>query len=68
MKIIVVVFGAFAAILIFAALAGIPVYFLWNWLCPQLFKLPQITFLEAVGLSALCGCLFKSSSTSSSKS
>lgn len=50
-------------IFLFALLSGVPVYFLWNWLCPGLFDLPVITFWQAVGLSALCGCLFKSTNT-----
>lgn len=53
-------------IMLFALLSGVPVYFLWNWLCPKIFNLPVITFWQAVGLSALCGCLFKNTSASSS--
>ncbi len=59
--------AALVLILLFALLSGIPVYFLWNWLCPELFNLPSITLWQAVGLSALCGCLFKNTSTSTSK-
>ena len=29
---------------------GIPVYFLWNWLMPELFGFVRVTFLQAVGL------------------
>lgn len=59
--------GALSLIFIFALLSGLPVWLLWNWLCPELFNLPSISFWQAVGLSALCGCLFKSSSNSTSK-
>lgn len=52
-------------IFLFALLSGVPVFFLWNWLCPELFNLPVITFWQAVGLSALCGCLFKNTSSNS---
>lgn len=45
----------------------IPVWLVWNWLCPMLFGLPSLTLMQAWGLSFLCGMLFKSSSTSSSK-
>jgi hypothetical protein len=49
-------------------LVAIPVWLLWNWLMPVIFELPVITFWQALGLSALCSCLLKSTNTSSSKS
>lgn len=59
---------AFAAIsLVFWVLGGIPVMFLWNWLMPAIFGLPTISIWQAIGLSVLCGILFKSSSSSSNK-
>jgi hypothetical protein len=55
--------GAFAALIglmfIAAALIGLPVMLLWNWLLPELFGLKAITFWQAVGLSLLSGMLFK---------
>lgn len=51
--------GLFVA-LIFSFLSAIPTYFLWNWLCPQLFHLPIITFFQAWGIGWLCMILFKS--------
>ena len=39
---------------------AIPVFFLWNWLMPELFGLSSITLIQSVGISLLCGCLFKS--------
>lgn len=50
---------------IFSVLGAIPVYFLWNWLCPALFGLPVVTFWQAWGLAWLTAVLFKSSFTSS---
>lgn len=50
-----------------AILCGIPVYFLWNALIPALFGLSKVTFWQAVGLSLLCSCLFKSSTTVNGK-
>lgn len=41
-------------------LITIPVYYLWNWLMPELFGLTKITFLQAYGLILLCSFLFKS--------
>jgi hypothetical protein len=38
---------------------GFPVMWLWNWLMPTLFRLPQLSFWQAVGLLLLCHLLFK---------
>lgn len=43
-----------------ALLIGGPLWLLWNWLMPVIFGLPQITFLQAVGLNLLATILFKS--------
>ena len=51
------------AILIIALAAiilGLPLMWLWNWLMPTLFNLPEITFIQALGLNALTTILFKS--------
>ncbi|MFZ0038541.1 MAG: hypothetical protein WAK91_14020 [Candidatus Acidiferrales bacterium] len=37
---------------------GQAVHYLWNWLMPSLFRLPAITFWQAVGLLALSWMLF----------
>jgi hypothetical protein len=46
------------AIALFAWLFGEVVMHLWNWLLPGLFKLPQITFWQALGLLVLSRILF----------
>lgn len=68
-------FIIFAAVLGFVALAvalsalfALPVMWLWNGLCTELFHLPTITFMQAWGLQILCGFLFKSSSSGTGKS
>ena len=38
----------------------LPTWFLWNWLCPDLFGLPSISLLQTLGLLLLTGFLFKS--------
>jgi hypothetical protein len=53
-----IVFGIVAACVAGVAL-GFPVMWLWNWLAPELFHLPLITFWQAVGLLVLCHLLFK---------
>ena len=33
-------------------LISVPVYIMWNWLIPNIFNLPYIDFVEALGLMA----------------
>jgi hypothetical protein len=54
---------AIITVFIIAFFYGILVYLLWNWLMPVIFGLPVITFWQAIGLSWLSACLFKSSNT-----
>src|SRR5215472_6118046 len=49
---------AIAAMVLFAALGGAIVRWLWNWLLPGLFGWPTITFWQAFALLALCRILF----------
>lgn len=44
--------------LIFIALGGVVVQWLWNWLAPSIFGLRQVTLWEALGLLALSRILF----------
>jgi hypothetical protein len=46
------------AFVLFILLGGLVVQWLWNWLLPDIFGLPQITFWQALGLLALCRILF----------
>ena len=50
-------------IIFFAALFSLPIMLLWDWLMPTLFGLGTITWVQAWGLSVLCGLLFKSSNS-----
>lgn len=50
--------AAIIGIFLFTALGGLVVRELWNWLLPSLFRLPHITFWQAIGLLALCRILF----------
>ena len=51
-----------AKILLFGSLAvlvfGLVIMTLWNWLVPQIFSGPQITFWQALGLFLLSKVLF----------
>ena len=48
-----VVLGLIAVLVI-----GLVVCYLWNWLVPALFKGPEITYLQALGLLLLSKILF----------
>lgn len=64
----VFVFVMFVVIVVLmGALCALPVMWLWNGILPNLFAFPHIGFLQSWGLLILCGLLFKSSSSSSSK-
>ena len=54
-----VLFGIIAAAALGLVL-GLVVMWLWNWLMPGIFNLPEITYWQAVGVFILCHLLFKS--------
>ena len=62
-----IVFGIIGIIAVMTLLFTLPVMWLWNGLMPDLFNLPEIGFWQAMGLTLLCGILFKGGSSSSSK-
>ncbi|MEP7012976.1 MAG: hypothetical protein ABJC13_21860 [Acidobacteriota bacterium] len=49
---------ALLGVALFTFLGGEIVKYLWNWLTPTLFGLPQVTFWQALGLLVLCRILF----------
>lgn len=49
---------------VMAVLGALPVMFLWNGLMPDIFGLPTIGFMQALGLNLLAAILFKSDSSS----
>jgi hypothetical protein len=63
MKVIAEVVGlvVIAAIAIVAGslVLTVPVYYLWNWLMPEIFGLTTLDFWQALGISLLAGCLFQ---------
>lgn len=56
------VLSAIGLAVIWIIIGGLITKWLWNWLCPDLFGLPEISFLQAWGLTTLTTILFKSSS------
>ncbi len=71
MKTVIKIAGLAGLAVVFIAIASligaVPLYFLWNWLIPELFHLPVITFWQALGLNLLAWILFKPASSASSK-
>ena len=57
-KWILIVPAAIAGMVLFVFIGGQTVRLLWNWLLPQLFGVPQVTFWQALGLLALGRILF----------
>jgi hypothetical protein len=49
---------AILAFLVFIAVGGLVVQWLWNWLVPSIIGWRQVTFWQAVGMLALCRILF----------
>jgi len=47
-----------------ATLVTLPTMFLWNYVMPNLFGLPEITFLQALALNFLASILFKNNNSS----
>jgi asparagine N-glycosylation enzyme membrane subunit Stt3 len=46
-------------VILIVILLGVPLQLLWNWLMPNLFNLPYISFWQAVGLNLLATILFR---------
>ena len=49
---------ALLGMVVFTAVGGLVVRWLWNWLLPPLFGWPTLGFWQALGLLALCRILF----------
>jgi hypothetical protein len=49
---------AIIAVAIILAFRGLVVMWLWNWLMPSILGLPEVSFLESIGLVFLAAFLF----------
>ena len=71
MELVVKTIGLFLlgliSILALATLMAIPTMYLWDWIMPKLFCLPEITLFEAWGIMVLSGILFKGNTTVKTK-
>lgn len=54
---------ALVGIVAMAVVIALPVMWLWDYLCPDLFGFGDISFKQALALSLLCSLLFKGSSS-----
>lgn len=61
------ILGFVAFVLVLVSITAYPMMLLWNWLMPEIFGLPEINFLQALGLQILASLLIKSTPNSSSK-
>lgn len=52
--------------LVLSLILALPTMWLWDWLMPTIFSLPEITFWQAWGLLMLSSLLIRSTSGSSS--
>lgn len=64
--ILIFIISAFT-VAVLAVICAIPVYFLWNWIGPDVFHLPEVTFAQAWGMSWLSALLFKNYSSNTKK-
>ncbi len=60
MNALIAIIGGIGLIVFLSFLLSLPVMLLWDAVIPDIFGLGTITWLQAWGLSLLCGLLFKS--------
>lgn len=59
--------GTIVASFLIGLLLVFPIMWLWNWLVPELFNGPTITFWQSAGLFVLSNILIKSTTSYNSK-
>jgi len=67
MKVLGLIAGGLGLVFIISLVLSLPILWLWNWLCPDLFALPEITWIQAWGLSLLTNMMFGGFASSSGK-
>jgi len=65
--VIVAILAGVAGVLGVCLITALPVMWLWNSLCPELFGLPLLNFWQALGLNLLCSLMLRTSVSSCSK-
>jgi len=66
MSVLVGLFLFVLTVIVLGILFSLPVMWLWNWLMPYIFQLPELSLFQAFGLLLLCGFLFKTSNVKGS--
>ena len=61
-EIIVSICTTIGVLVLIVAILTLPMYYLWNWLMPDIFGLTKITLWQALGLTLLSDVIFKLSS------
>lgn len=59
MKSALIILGVLIALIVIAVVMALPTLWLWNWLMPIIFCLPEITFWQALGVNIFTGILFR---------
>ena len=54
-----IILSIIGVLILAVILFGYPTMLLWNWLMPNIFGLPYITFWQACGINLLASILFK---------
>lgn len=66
-KVLGIFFGWLIAVIIIGILCIFPIMWLWNWLVPELFNGPTITFWQTAGLYFLINLLIRTNVTINNK-
>lgn len=67
MQTVAIFFVGVAVIVGFSFIMALPLMWLWNWIMPELFHLPQVSFIQSWGLLVLSSFLFKNATSIDSK-
>lgn len=67
MKLLIIVFGMMAMVMVLALIGSVFTYWTWNALMPDLFQLPAISLWQAFLMNVLSGILFKTNGSVSTK-
>lgn len=66
--ILAAILGGLGLVAVIILLTTLPVWLLWNWLMPEIFGLPALTFWQALGVNLLANMLTRGQYSGSSKS
>lgn len=67
MEVIAKIISAIFLGILIGLIVSLPIMWLWNWLMPEIFGLPTISFLQSIGLILLSHIFFNNSTTVNKK-